>query len=70
MELNMREIFFCKIDQIQVVWEMRIFYYCIAWQDCNRLLTEILTDNIPFWNRWINQHLTEFFFCTIFFSVF
>ena len=21
--------FFCKIDQIQVVWEMRIFYYCM-----------------------------------------
>ena len=30
MELSMRQIFFCKIDQIQVVWEMRIFYYCMS----------------------------------------
>ena len=29
MELSMRQIFFCKIGQIQVVWEMRIFYYCL-----------------------------------------
>ena len=26
---NYATIFFGKIDQIQVVWEMRIFYYCI-----------------------------------------
>ena len=25
----MRQIFFCKIDQIQVVWETRIIYYCM-----------------------------------------
>ena len=30
MELSMRQNIFCKIDQIQVVWEMRIFYYCMA----------------------------------------
>ena len=29
MELSMRQNFFCKIDQIQVVWTMRIFYYCM-----------------------------------------
>ena len=29
MELSMRKNFFCKIDQIQVVWEMWIFYYCM-----------------------------------------
>ena len=23
--------FFCKIDQIQAVWEMIIFYYCMSW---------------------------------------
>ena len=28
-ELNMRQNFFCTIDQIQVVWEKRIFYYCM-----------------------------------------
>ena len=29
MELSTRQIFFCKIDQIQVVWGMRIFDYCM-----------------------------------------
>ena len=27
MQLSMRQIFFCKIDQTQVVWEVEIFYY-------------------------------------------
>ena len=31
MELSMRLIFFCKIDQIQIVWEIRIFYYCMPY---------------------------------------
>ena len=28
-ELSIRQKIFCKIDQIQVVSEMRIFYYCM-----------------------------------------
>ena len=29
MELSLRQIFFCKIDQMQLVCEMRIFDYCM-----------------------------------------
>ena len=34
MELSMRQKFFCKINQIQVVWEMWIFYYCMQYFVC------------------------------------
>ena len=34
MELSMRQIFFCKIDQIQVVLEMWIFYYSMQYLFC------------------------------------
>ena len=34
MELSMRQNFFCQIDQIQVLWEMRIFYYYMQYFVC------------------------------------
>ena len=34
MELSMRHNFVCKIDEIQVVWEMCIFYYFMQYFVC------------------------------------
>ena len=34
MELSMRQIFFRKIDQIKVVRETWIFYYCMQYFVC------------------------------------
>ena len=48
MELSMRQKYFCKIDQIQVVWEMWIFYYCAYNISCvffgNSKLQEIIVE--------------------------
>ena len=63
MELSMRQIFFCKIDLIQVVWEMRIFYYSMQYFVCiydlqffgNRKLQEIIVQTNLIWEYFITD---------------